>query len=170
MEMQNYLFDLLENAGEPHGMKLVGARAQNWLRQEKSYRAFGTELGRDATPLEADLPRFVDLNKDFNGKAAMEAIGIRSKCVTLLIDGPSDADPWGREALIHDGQKVGRLTSGGYSVAFNKSIGMGYLPLDLCEVGTKVKVRMFRELWDAEVVQDSPYDPKNETIRKDASL
>jgi dimethylglycine dehydrogenase len=170
MEMQNYLFDLLEKAGEPHGMKLVGARAQNWLRQEKSYRAFGTELGRDATPLEADLPRFVDLNKDFNGKAAMEKIGIRSKCVTLLIDGPNDADPWGREALIHDDQKVGRLTSGGYSVAFNKSIGMGYLPLELCAVGTKVKVRMFRELWDAKVVQDSPYDPKNETIRKDALL
>jgi dimethylglycine dehydrogenase len=168
MEMQNYLFDLLEKAGEPHGMKLVGARAQNWLRQEKSYRAFGTELGRDATPLEADLPRFVDLSKDFHGKAAMEAIGIRSKCVTLLIDGPADADPWGREALLHDGQKVGRLTSGGYSVAFGKSIGMGYLPPELAEVGTKVKVRMFRELWDAEVVQDSPYDPKNETIRKNA--
>ena len=45
------------------GLKLVGARAQNWLRQEKSYRAFGTELGRDATPLEADLPRFVDLGQ-----------------------------------------------------------------------------------------------------------
>ncbi|MEN8840338.1 MAG: FAD-dependent oxidoreductase [Octadecabacter sp.] len=168
MEMQNYLFDLLEKAGEPHGMKLVGARAQNWLRQEKSYRAFGTELGRDATPLEADLPRFVDLEKDFHGKDAMQKIGIRSKCVTLLIDGPADADPWGREALIHEGQKVGRLTSGGYSVAFNKSIGMGYLPPELCKVGTKVKVRMFRELWDAEVVQDSPYDPKNETIRKNA--
>jgi len=167
MEMQNYLFDLLEKAGEPFGMKLVGARAQNWLRQEKSYRAFGTELGRDATPLEADLPRFVDLSKDFHGKAAMEKIGIRSKCVTLLIDGPTDADPWGREALIHDGQKVGRLTSGGYSVAFGKSIGMGYLPVELAEVGTKVKVRIMRELWDATVVEDSPYDPKNETIRKD---
>ena len=167
IEMQNYLFDLLEKAGEPHGMKLVGARAQNWLRQEKSYRAFGTELGRDATPLEADLPRFVDLSKDFHGKDAMEKIGIRSKCVTLLIDGPSDADPWGREALLHDGQKVGRLTSGGYSVAFGKSIGMGYLPPELTIVGTKVKVRMFRELWDAEVVEDSPYDPKNTTIRQD---
>jgi len=166
MEMQNYLFDLLEKAGEPYGMKLVGARAQNWLRQEKSYRAFGTELGRDATPLEADLPRFVDLSKDFHGKAAMEKIGIRSKCVTLLIDGPSDADPWGREAIIHDGQKVGRLTSGGYSVAFGKSIGMGYVPPHLAQVGTKVKVRMFRQLWEAEVVQDSPYDPTNETIRK----
>ena len=55
IEMQNYLFDRLMEAGEPLGLKLVGARAQNWLRQEKSYRAFGTELGRDATPLEADL-------------------------------------------------------------------------------------------------------------------
>ncbi len=168
MEMQNYLFDLLEKAGEPFGMKLVGARAQNWLRQEKSYRAFGNELGRDATPLEADLPRFVDLEKDFHGKDAMVQIGVRSKCVTLLIDGPADADPWGHEALVLDGKKVGRLTSGGYSVAFGKSIGMGYLSPELAVVGTKVKVRIFRELWDAEVVQDSPYDPKNETIRKNA--
>ncbi|MEP5759398.1 MAG: FAD-dependent oxidoreductase [Litoreibacter sp.] len=167
IEMQNYLFDLLEKAGEPYGLRLVGARAQNWLRQEKSYRAFGTELGRDATPLEADLPRFVDLSKEFHGKAAMEALGIRSKCVTLLIDGPKDADPWGREALLVDGVKVGRLTSGGYSVAFNKSIGMGYLPPELAVVGTQVKVRMFKELWDAVVVEDSPYDPRNETIRKD---
>ena len=168
MEMQNYLFDLLEKAGKPFGMKLVGARAQNWLRQEKSYRAFGNELGRDATPLEADLPRFVDLEKDFHGKDAMVKIGVRSKCVTLLIDGPADADPWGHEALVLDGKKVGRLTSGGYSVAFGKSIGMGYLSPELAVVGTKVKVRIFRELWDAEVVQDSPYDPKNETIRKNA--
>ncbi len=167
IEMQNYLFDLLEEAGAEFDMKLVGARAQNWLRQEKSYRAFGTELGRDATPLEADLPRFVDLSKDFHGKAAMEALGIRTKCVTLLIDGPEDADPWGREALFMDGKKVGRLTSGGYSVAFGKSIGMGYLPPEIATVGQKVQVKMFEKLWPAEVVEDSPYDPKNATIRVD---
>ncbi|WP_298296479.1 FAD-dependent oxidoreductase [uncultured Litoreibacter sp.] len=167
MEMQNYLFDLLEKAGEPHGMKLVGARAQNWLRQEKSYRAFGTELGRDATPMEADLPRFVDLEKEFRGKAAMQAIGVRSKCVTLLIDGPEDADPWGREALYDGDTKVGRLTSGGYSVAFGKSIGMGYVSPDLATVGTKLKVRMQRQLWEAEIVEDSPFDPKNAKIRVD---
>ncbi|WP_299303657.1 FAD-dependent oxidoreductase [uncultured Litoreibacter sp.] len=167
MEMQNYLFDLLEKTGEPHGMKLVGARAQNWLRQEKSYRAFGTELGRDATPMEADLPRFVDLEKEFRGKAAMQAIGVRSKCVTLLIDGPDDADPWGREALYDGDTKVGRLTSGGYSVAFGKSIGMGYVSPDLATVGTKLKVRMQRQLWDAEIVEDSPFDPKNAKIRVD---
>ncbi|MDF1718321.1 MAG: FAD-dependent oxidoreductase [Antarcticimicrobium sp.] len=167
MEMQNYLWDQLTAAGEKHGMKLVGARAQNWLRQEKSYRAFGTELGRDATPLEADLPRFVDLSKEFHGKAEMEAKGIRAKCCTLLIDGPDDADPWGREALYDRETRVGRLTSGGYSVAFGKSIGMGYVTADLAVPGTRLKVRMFNELWNAEVVEDSPYDPKNEAIRKD---
>ena len=167
IEMQNHLFDLLEKAGEKHGMKLVGARAQNWLRQEKSYRAFGTELGRDATPLEADLPRFVNMDKDFHGKQAMADHGIKSKCVTILIDGPDDADPWGREVLYHGDTRVGRLTSGGYSVAFGKSIGMGYVKPETAVVGTKLKVKMFDQLWDAEIVEDSPYDPKNTTIRVD---
>lgn len=167
IEMQNYLFDLLQKAGDRHGMKLVGARAQNWLRQEKSYRAFGNELGRDATPLEADLPRFVDMNKDFHGKQAMADHGIRAKCVTLLIDGPDDADPWGREVLYVGDTRTGRLTSGGYSVAFGKSIGMGYVKPEHAEVGTKLKVKMFDRLWDAEIVEDSPYDPKNTTIRQD---
>lgn len=167
IEMQTYLFDRLMEVGEPHGLKLVGARAQNWLRQEKSYRAFGTELGRDATPLEADLPRFVDLSKDFHGKAAMEATGLRSKCVTLLIDGPEDADPWGREALYDGETKVGRLTSGGYSVAFGKSIGMGYVTPALAVPGTALKVRMQGALWDAVITEDSPYDPTNARIRQD---
>lgn len=167
MEMQNYLFDQLLAAGEPHGLKLVGARAQNWLRQEKSYRAFGTELGRDATPLEAGLDRFVDLSKDFHGKDRLVETGIRSKCVTLLIDGPQDADPWGREALYAGEARVGRLTSGGYSVAFGKSIGMGYVTSDHAAPGTKIKVKMFDQLWDAEVSEDSPYDPQNAVIRID---
>jgi len=167
IEMQNHLFDQLMAAGEKHGLKLVGGRAQNWLRQEKSYRAFGTELGRDATPLEAALDRFVDLSKNFHGKQAMLDTGIRSKCVTVLIDGPSDADPWGKEALVLNGEKVGRLTSGGWSVAFGKQIGMGYVRPDLAQVGQKLQVRMLRQLWDAVVVEDSPYDPTNARIRVD---
>lgn len=169
MEMQNYLFDQLMEAGEEFDLNLVGARAQNWLRQEKSYRAFGTELGRDATPQEAGLERFIDLGKEFHGKAAMLETGIRSTCVTVLVDGPDDADPWGHEALYHNGAVVGRLTSGGYSVAFGKSIGMGYVPPDLAKVGTVLEVQMQRQKWTATVVEDSPYDPKNATIRVDAS-
>ena len=112
----------------------------------------------------------ISINKQknlFNGKAKMVETGVRSKCCTLLIDGPSDADPWGKEALLLNGEKIGRLTSGGYSVAFGKQIGMGYVRPDLAEVGTKLKVRMNRELWDAVVVEDSPFDPSNARIRID---
>jgi dimethylglycine dehydrogenase len=165
IEMNRYLWDLLLKAGAKHGMKLVGARAQNWLRQEKSYRAFGTELGRDATPMEAGLDRFIDLSKDFQGKQAMIDTGIRAKCVTVLIDGPDDTDPWGKEAIFVNGKKVGRLTSGGWSVAFNKQIGMGYVTPELAAVGTKLKVKMLLKEWDAVVVEDSPFDPSNERIR-----
>ena len=167
IEMSTYLWDQLLAAGEKHGMKLVGARAQNWLRQEKSYRAFGTELGRDATPMEAGLDRFIDLSKDFTGKDKMVETGVRFKCVTVLIDGPEDADPWGREALYAGDTKVGRLTSGGYSVAFGKSIGMGYVTPEHAEPGTRLKVRMFKDLFDVEVTEDSPYDPTNAVIRQD---
>ena len=167
IEMQTYLWDQLQEAGAKHGMKLVGARAQNWLRQEKSYRAFGTELGRDATPLEAGLNRFVDLEKDFYGKDKLVETGTRVMCVTLLIDGPDDADPWGREALYNGETRVGRLTSGGYSVHFGKSIGMGYVSPDLAAPGTELQVKIQDKLWKATVTEDSPYDPKNEVIRKD---
>ena len=168
IEMQNYLFDLLEEAGSAHKMRHAGARAQNWLRQEKSYRAFGTELGRDATPLEAGLDRFIDLGKEFNGKAAMLETGIRAKCCTLLVDGPADADPWGREAIYTvEGKRAGRLTSGGYSVYFGKSIGMGYVAPELAVEGTKIQVKMQDRLWNAVVTRDSPYDPDNKVIRAD---
>jgi dimethylglycine dehydrogenase len=167
IEMQTHLWDRLMEAGAPHGLKPVGARAQNWLRQEKSYRAFGTELGRDATPIEAGLDRFVDLSKDFQGKAAMEATAIRARCVTVLIDGPDDADPWGREGLFAQGRKVGRLTSGGWSAAFGRQIGMGYVEPALAEPGTRLEVRMLGQLWPAEVAPDCPYDPTNARIRAD---
>jgi dimethylglycine dehydrogenase len=53
IEYQNHLFDLLEEAGRPFGMALVGMRAMNWLRLEKSYRGWGTELSKEVTALES---------------------------------------------------------------------------------------------------------------------
>jgi len=167
IEMQNYLFDQLIKAGPEFDLKLVGARAQNWLRQEKSYRAFGSELGRDATPIEAGLDRFIDMEKEFLGKDFLTKRFVKSKCVTLLIDGPEDLDPWGREAIYVNEHKIGRLTSGGYSVHFKKSIGMGYVLPEFITPGQKVKVKISNKLWNAQIVMDSPYDPKNETIRID---
>ena len=108
------------------------------------------------------------MSKDFRGKAGMEALAVRAKCVTVLIDGPEYADPWGREALVLDGQKVGRLTSGGYSVHFGKQIGIGYGPAGPRRHGPEVAgTDAVRALEGPRSSEDSPYDPKNATIRAD---
>ena len=161
VEFQNKLLDILLDTGKNFDLKLVGSRAQNWLRQEKSYRAFGNELGRDAGLFEAGLDKFVNLNKEFLGKSGLQNRSIKSKCVTLLIDGPKDCDPWGREAIYKEGKTVGRLTSGGYSVVFEKSIGMGYINNELANLGEKLEVKILNQLWPATIVEDSPYDTDN---------
>ena len=168
IEMQNYLFDRLMEAGEPLGLKLVGARAQNWLRQEKTYRAFGTELGRDATPLEAGLDRFVDLAKDFRGKAAMLATGVRSKCVTLLIDGPADADPWGREAL-YAGDGPRRPADLGRLVGRLRPVDRHGLRRARPRRGRDAARRSGCRTRSGppRSCADSPYDPENARIRAD---
>ena len=162
IEMQNYLFDRLMAAGEPLGLKLVGARAQNWLRQEKSYRAFGTELGRDATPLEAGLDRFVDLEQGLprQGRDA------RDRHPVALRDAP-DRRAGGRRPLGARGAvrrrppgrapDLGRLVGGLRQVHRH---GLRRAPIGPRRA-RGLKVRMQNRLWDAVVTEDSPYDPQN---------
>ena len=85
--------------------------------------------------------------------------------MTLAMDGPADADPWGREALWAGGRVVGRLTSGGWSVTLGRRIGLGYVPPEMASPGTRLQARIMGDLWDAEVIADSPLDPANDRLR-----
>ncbi|MFQ5624893.1 MAG: hypothetical protein ACE5FS_16035 [Paracoccaceae bacterium] len=44
---------------------------------------------------------------------------------------------------------------------------MRYVTPQLAVTGQKLRVKIFDKLWDAEVTEDSPYDPKNANIRVD---
>ncbi len=44
---------------------------------------------------------------------------------------------------------------------------MGYVTPEFAEIGQNVNVLIMGEMWPAIVVEDSPYDPKNEKIRID---
>src|SRR3546814_5443336 len=62
-------------AGREHGLVNAGYRAIETLRLEKGYRAWGSDIGPDHTPVEAGLAWTVKLkqNIDFKGRAAIEA-------------------------------------------------------------------------------------------------
>ncbi|WP_113447794.1 GcvT family protein [Rhizobium cremeum] len=124
------VFDALMAAGEPFGVKPVGYRALESLRLEKGYRAWGSDITPNDTPLEAGLGFAVKLkrNADFLGRSALEAVAGQplKKRLMGFTAGP-DVVLLGRETILRNGEPVGYLTSGGYGYTLGKAIGYGYV-------------------------------------------
>jgi dimethylglycine dehydrogenase len=169
IEMQNYIFDKLMDAGAPFGIKPFGIRAMDSLRLEKSYKLVGRELSIEYAGLESGLDRFIDLNKsDFLGRDALtqwRAKGFANKLVTMEVQGVTDADARGSEPVFHKGASVGRTTSGGYGWRTGKSLALAMVRPDLGAPGTELDVTMLGETRRATVVGDSPFDPDNARLR-----
>ena len=137
--LQQRLFRLLTEAGEPHGMRLFGLRALDSMRFDKGFGAWASEYRSVYTPWEARMDRFVKLDKgDFIGReaaAASLAAGPERRLCLLRID-VDGADALGDEPIWHDGEVVGWVTSGGYAHWSEASCALGYLPSTLADAAT----------------------------------
>jgi dimethylglycine dehydrogenase len=170
IEYAHHLFDALFAVGKDHDIGMVGMRAMESLRLEKSYRMWGSDMTPDYTPLEASLDRFVRLKKGpFIGREALEkqlAAGVPNRFVTLEVHGVTDADPLGNEPLFdRGGRMIGRATSGYYGHCLHKSLAIGYVRADHSAVGTELQIEILGERKAATVVRESPYDPDNLELR-----
>src|ERR1700689_4050629 len=96
-------------------MKLVGARALNSMRLEKSFGTWAREYRPIYGPYEAGLGRFIDLHKgDFVGRAAAVQAKERRDGVRLLafrVDA-DDAYAGGDDPMWHDGPARGPRRGG----------------------------------------------------------
>jgi glycine cleavage system aminomethyltransferase T/glycine/D-amino acid oxidase-like deaminating enzyme len=168
-EYGRMLWTTLWDAGAPHGMVAAGYRAIDSLRLEKGYRVWSSDITPDETPYEAGLGFAVALDKgvEFLGRDALmapkeAAPRKRLRCLVL-------ADPrsvcLGNEPVRVAGEIVGRVTSGGYGFAVERSIAYAYLPPDRAAIGTRGEVEVFGEWVGFEVAREPLYDPKGERIR-----
>ncbi len=169
IEMQNYVFDRLMEAGAEFGIRPFGIRAMDSLRLEKSYKLVGRELSIEYAALESGLERFVDLGKgDFLGRDALVAWrdkGFSNRLVTLEVQGVTDADARGSEPVTRAGASVGRTTSGGYGWRTGKSLALAMVRPDCAALGTELEIRVLGEPRRAIVIADSPFDPDNKALR-----
>jgi dimethylglycine dehydrogenase len=170
IEYAHHLFDAIFEAGAEFGIGMVGMRAMESLRIEKSYRMWGTDLTPDYTPYEAGLDRFVRMSKGpFIGREALEkqlAQGVPNRFITFEVHGVTDADPLGNEPLFDsNGELVGRATAGYYGHALKKSLGLGYVKPAFAAVGSELEILILGERKRATVLVDSPYDPENKDLR-----
>ena len=169
IEMQAYLFDLLMQAGKPHGIRPYGIKAMIALSIEKSYRLIGRELSIEYAALESGLDRFVHLNKgQFIGRDALVAWqqkGFRNRFVTLEVHGVTDADARGTEPVLLGGRLVGRATNGGYGWRVGKSLALAMVRPDLGEPGQQLEIQILAKSYPATVIAESPFDPANTRLR-----
>ncbi len=130
VEFAAAVYDRLMHAGDAFGITNAGYRAIESLRLEKGYRAWGSDIGPDHSPLVAGLGWAVKTKtaQPFQGRTALEAQS--AKPLPRLFAGFTTAPDivlLGRETIFRDGQQVGWLSSGGFGYTVGQSIGYGYV-------------------------------------------
>ncbi|MDP9481963.1 MAG: FAD-dependent oxidoreductase, partial [Chloroflexota bacterium] len=155
------VWDRLWAAGREHGLTAAGYRAIDALRLEKGYRVWSSDITPDETPYEAGLGFAVRLDKgvDFVGREALvaaKAAGPAKRLRCLVLDDPQSI-ALGNEPVRVDGAIVGRVTSGGYGFAVERSIAYAYLPPDRAAVGTRGEVDVFGRWVGFEVAAEPLY-------------
>ncbi len=167
MDRMKDLYDAIWKAGEEHGIADFGVYAVNSLRMEKAYKGLGAELTNEITPVEADIMRFVKLDKDFSGKADVEAAKAKGPWIDIVyceVDA-GDADVHGGEPVMDGDKVVGVTTSGGYGHTVGKSLCFAYVEPGYAESGARFDIEIIGERRKATVLAEPAFDPKNEALR-----
>ena len=167
-EYQRTLLTALEDAGVDLGLRLVGSRALGSLRIEKSFPSWGAELSPDYSPFDAGLGRFVKLDKaDFVGRDAalrLEQQQPAYRLTTLEVDA-DDADAWGGEPVLCDGEYVGYVSSAAFGHCAGKSLALAYLKSDAASEQSSLSVELIGEARPVHVLAEPAVDPKGERMR-----
>jgi dimethylglycine dehydrogenase len=167
-DYQRALYDLLVAAGHAHGMRLIGARALNAMRLEKSFGTWTREFRPIYGPYEAGLGRFVDLKKgEFIGRVAAlneKEQGGQLRLVAFSV-AAADADASGDEPIWHDGKVVGAVTSGGYGHSASASIALGYIPAELTRANDGFEIEILGARCAARPLEAAAFDPQGLRMR-----
>jgi 4-methylaminobutanoate oxidase (formaldehyde-forming) len=174
MESAPVVYDHLMEAGARYGIVNAGYRAIESLRLEKAYRAWGSDIGPDYTPIEAGLGWAVKLrhNVPFLGREAVEAQrdrGVARRLAGFTVDDPGIV-LLGRETIYRDGKRCGWLSSGGWGYTVGTNIGFGYVrdetgvSADFVESGS-YELEVATKRVPARVHVAPLYDPKMARIK-----
>ncbi len=160
-EYAAHVYDILWQAGQPFGIGNAGYRAIESCRLEKGYLYWSTDITPDLNPYEAGPGFCVALGKgDFIGREALQRIkaeGVRQTLCTFVVE---DFAPFhGGEAILLNGEVVGRTTSTGYGHSVGKTIAFGYLPVDASK-RTSFEIEAFGKIYPAQRVPRCLYDPQ----------
>ena len=166
---QRQLWNVLWDAGKPHGMRPFGMRAMMSLRLDRFFGAWLREFSPDYTAAETGLDRFIDFSKDvdFMGKhAAIEEQKTPPKrqLVAFFVEA-EDADVQAYEPVWIDGKVEGFCTSGGYSHHLGQSVALALIPRGRVVDGLEAEIEILGKRCPARLVTQSPFDREGVRMR-----
>ncbi len=130
-----------------------GLGARDILRLEAALPLHGNDITLETNPLEAGLERFVALDKEGAAMPALKAIA--QKGISRRLTGFKMVErgvPRHGYPILHQGKRVGEVTSGGYSPTLDAYIGMGYVSVELSAPGSRFAVDIRGKPTEAEAV------------------
>lgn len=173
------VWDLIWQAGEPHGLKVIGPC--HIRRIEGGILAHGADITFDTNPFEVGMGYdwMVSLDKkgDFIGKEALTRIRAEGpgRMLAGVEIGGAPLGSFNDGSMIdvfpvhHDGVRVGQVTSACHSPRLGKNIGYAMVPVELTELGTRLQVDTGTGLTDAVVVPKPFIDPTKDQPKQDVS-
>ena len=157
----------LREAGAPHDLRLFGSMAVESMRMEKGYLHWKADLITEFNPFETGLGRFVAMEKEFIGRAALEAMvraGPRKKLVSLEID-CDHAPSHGGASVCVGGRLVGTVTSAAWGHRVARNLAYAFIDPAYAGIGAELTVDVMGIPQEARVIAPSPYDPDNMIVR-----
>ena len=144
-------------------VRLTGLGARDSLRLEAGLCLYGNDMEQHITPVEAGLSWAIGKRRRAEGgflgadvilKQLQEGPKIRR--VGMFTQGPPARGH--SELVSSSGEKIGEVTSGGFSPCLKTNIAMGYVKSGLHKAGTEFKVVVRGKSYDA-VVTKMPFVP-----------
>ena len=157
----------LRGAGAGYGLRLFGSMAVESMRMEKGYLHWQADLITEFNPFETGLGRFVNLNKEFVGKAALQKMfgeGPRKLLVPLAID-CDHALSHGSASAYNGAALVGTVNSAAWGYRVGRNLDYDFVDPECAAFGTVLKVEVMGLPQDAVVIAPSPYDPEHRLVR-----
>ena len=149
------IWDKVFEAGADFGIKPIGLAARDTLRLEMGYCLYGNDIDDTTSPIEAGLGWITKFTKDFTNSEAIKAEkerGIENKLIAFELD-ERGIPRQGYDIVDHNGNKIGRVTSGTMSPSLGKGIGLGYVPKVFADFHSKINIQIRKKAIPATVIK-----------------
>ena len=152
-------------------VRRTDGKLRHWRAERLAYgesSPWHSRAERHIDARENGMMRFAKLSKgDFIGRCAMQAEAEACpewRCLYLEIDA-ADFDCHGSEAVLHNGEVVGSISSGAWAPYVKRSLAFAFVKAPFAQPDAKLEALVLGSPRSARILEKPLYDPDDVRLR-----